>query len=493
MKKRVRLTPQSVVDKGHNYNLRSTKENKFVDRISQLEDELLVSILSLLPLKKAAATSILSRRWRYAWASTLNLNFDPDEEMLGSLSYQSNPKIQEVERRKYVNWVNDVVERHRGSNVQHVRFSFDLDYKFSSHIDKWIQFAMKKGVQVLELDFLYNGVLFRGSGNCYAFPHEVLGVKTGSASRPVCCDVPTLHPNMYSSFKTLRVLHFKAVAVDGGVLECILSNCPLLEQLSVFNSPNLAKLRVCGPSIALKYLVIEACDAIKHIEICDASLVSFIYSGHKPTLLLLNVPFLVEVSVFQHASSCYFNEILSDVFTQLPCCLSQLEIIKAIPSRVYRKNRVLPMLANVKHLELAFAADSDDSLLHLNSFIKASPHLHKLILHVHGFGNRGPVTYKKAAKFSHHYLNEVEIAGLAGFFPWHSFRPCHIQLVQYFTEIAVRLEKIIITRTWNNSKYLYWCFPRQRLRGEREERYERIRSWEQLNECAPSIIELAGQ
>ena len=50
--------------------------------------------------------------------------------------------------------------------------------------------------------------------------------------------------------------------------------------------------------------------------------------------------------------------------------------------QVYRKNRVLPMLANVKHLELAFAADSDDSLLHLNSFIKASPHLHKLILHV---------------------------------------------------------------------------------------------------------------
>lgn len=268
------------------------------------------------------------------WASTLNLNFDPDEEMLGSLSYHYNPKTQKVERRKYVNWVNDVVERHTGSNVQHVRLSFDLDYKFSSHIDKWIQFAMKKGVQVLELDFLDRGTLFRGSGTCYAFSHEVLGVKTGSASRPVCCDNPTLHPNIYISFKTLRVLHFKAVAVNGGVLEYFLSNCPLLEQLSVFNSPNLAKLRVCGPSIALKYLAIEACKALKSIEICDVSLVSFIYSGRKPTLLLQNIPSLVEVSVFQHASSCYFNEILSDVFTQLPCCLSQLEIIKAIPSRV---------------------------------------------------------------------------------------------------------------------------------------------------------------
>lgn len=59
------------------------------------------------------------------------------------------------------------------------------------------------------------------------------------------------------------------------------------------------------------------------------------------------------------------------------------------------------------------------------------------LVQVHGFGDTGPVTYKKAAKFSHHCLNEVEISGLAAFLPWHSFRPCLIQLVQYLTEIAV--------------------------------------------------------
>ncbi|RXI07755.1 hypothetical protein DVH24_009786 [Malus domestica] len=50
-----------------------------VDRISELPHEIIVSILSLMSLKEAAATSILSRRWRYVWASTMTLVFDSSE------------------------------------------------------------------------------------------------------------------------------------------------------------------------------------------------------------------------------------------------------------------------------------------------------------------------------------------------------------------------------------------------------------------------------
>ncbi|KAF3446063.1 hypothetical protein FNV43_RR11242 [Rhamnella rubrinervis] len=49
-------------------------------KLEDLPDEIIVHILSLLPLKDAAATSILSSRWRYFWRFTrlMSLDFDFD-------------------------------------------------------------------------------------------------------------------------------------------------------------------------------------------------------------------------------------------------------------------------------------------------------------------------------------------------------------------------------------------------------------------------------
>lgn len=57
------------------------------DRISELPCEILVNVLSLLPLKEAAGTSVLSRRWRHVWESTMKLNFDASNYVAGTKNF----------------------------------------------------------------------------------------------------------------------------------------------------------------------------------------------------------------------------------------------------------------------------------------------------------------------------------------------------------------------------------------------------------------------
>ncbi|KAM1485655.1 hypothetical protein TB1_036491 [Malus domestica] len=287
-------------------------ECNLVDRISKLPEEILVTIVSLLPLKEAGATSILSKRWQYVWASTVTLDFDPKHELGEHYCrlLRVEPEQKDLLRQRYVDWVNTVVEQHRGPVIEQFRAYFDIDGHFTSSIDKWIQFAMNKRVQILELVFCNE--LRSNYKDVYPFPVQLLGLQNDSTLKlnPTHSDISSLHSSGYNvGFKFLRVLYFNYVDVSGKVLEYLLSNCPVLERLKVDSANNkLVNLRVVGSSMALKYLDIQFCFALRSIEIRDANLVSFMYVGGRHiNLLLSNVPLLVEQQVSVYKCSPHPN------------------------------------------------------------------------------------------------------------------------------------------------------------------------------------------
>lgn len=128
--------------------MRKSNKSKYdyhlADRISELADEVLVSILTLLPLNEAATTSILSKRWRYLCRylleSTMTLNFDAEKTLCSLIDLNREEREQKICR--YVDWVNNVVEQHTWPKIEQFRIAFDLDNSFSSSINKWIQFSM---------------------------------------------------------------------------------------------------------------------------------------------------------------------------------------------------------------------------------------------------------------------------------------------------------------------------------------------------------------
>ncbi|GFQ08064.1 fbd-associated F-box protein at4g10400, partial [Phtheirospermum japonicum] len=239
------------------------------DWLSRLPDAILIGILSSLPLKEAARTSILSSRWENLWKHTLHLDFDAHSALCRITKHFYETEIRTVERRKYINWVNKVLRSHKGLALKEFRIYFDLGKSAQNAINHWLQFAFERRVERLELDLsLY--------GHSEKFqPHQPR--------------------SLFGSLKSLKALCLKSVDVTDQDVDFFLRNCPLLEHLVVDYALKILNLNICG-ALALKHLGILYCMNVKSLKVSAPNLTSLRVTN-AVALLLENVPKLVEVYV----------------------------------------------------------------------------------------------------------------------------------------------------------------------------------------------------
>lgn len=215
-----------------------------MDRISELPEDILLTVLFQLEMKEAAKTSILSKRWRYIWTYWTDLDFDiikiiPDGIYRG-------PKL--IEEMKYVNWVNQVIRLHRGQSINKFRVHFGFFKGHMRHIDTWVKFALTKKVKNLELKLDPGWKAY------------------------------TLKPSLFESgISFLTSLRLVDVDVSGELLEFVLSECRNLEQLFVEYSDALVSLKVA--SFKLKQLAIRDCVSLEKLEIDAVNLSHLDYYG----------------------------------------------------------------------------------------------------------------------------------------------------------------------------------------------------------------------
>ncbi|KAL3504730.1 hypothetical protein ACH5RR_034571 [Cinchona calisaya] len=396
------------------------------DQISQLPDDILILILSFLKLKEAAQTSALSRRWTTLWMYIPRLDFDDPKALQRILQ---NSKVGMREMHSYVNWVNCVMQLHKGYTLDEFRICFPFA-KFSlsqNQIAKWLEYAFTRKVHRLVLD------LVRGpSSTCCVFPDRLLNIDFGpSTELPHLNNCGTRLPELIH-FRSLRELILRCVHVTGEAIEFFLHNCPFLERLVVFGSNKLVNLLVSGPSLMLKHLDIKMCLDVESIKICDSNIVSLEISNVE-NLMLMNVPKLTELLVLR------WN--WSQVSSQLSCCLSQLKNLTLnIHPKSFVNVRDFPELSQLKHLQIEVEARHDDSLMGLTSLIKACPYLQKFVLHL--FWNcpsKIKRVKEKGATCSLQYLRVIKFTGYWG-------RVSDIELLEFFLKNAAALEEIIIDR-----------------------------------------------
>ena len=235
---------------------------------------MLISVLSFLTPKEAFRTTVLSHRWKYLSPFlTGSLDFDGLYTMW---EIKEGKKGLNFEREKFLQWVNHTPKSYRISTIDEFMVCFEFNDGSKSHVDGWIDFAISKGVNRLELDF--TAAESYKCTRCYMFPNERF------TSEKTC-------------IKSLTSLTLKYIRLTGELLEHFLSNCPLLERLHVDHSEDLVNLKIYGSSLKLKYLHIIRCLKFKSIEINAPNLESFGYVGKLIRLHVHSAPRLLDVRI----------------------------------------------------------------------------------------------------------------------------------------------------------------------------------------------------
>ncbi|PIA60584.1 hypothetical protein AQUCO_00300227v1 [Aquilegia coerulea] len=206
------------------------------DRISYLPDPVQSHIVSFLPIKDAIRISILSKQWKNICYSLSRLEFDQYDF--------TNKKDTAADFRDFV---DDVVIRHDGSDIQRFSLKTTLDDVFisSCRVSIWISFAILHNVQDVEMR-MYNAKLIK-LPFCFftCSTLRILTLASVNIEWPSIVRFPVL-----KCFFVERLIFEYENTIDKLFSNC---TCPMLEDLVIRQChANVHTLSICNPS--LKYL-----------------------------------------------------------------------------------------------------------------------------------------------------------------------------------------------------------------------------------------------
>ncbi|PIN02752.1 hypothetical protein CDL12_24731 [Handroanthus impetiginosus] len=245
----------------------SGRTSELPDRISELPDEILVSILSLLTLKEAARTSVLSRRWRYVWTFfDGNMYFNDDEWRTSVLSHRwrfltkffIGNMFRRINWPRFVSQANQIMKSHRGMSIKEFSVAFH-DVSLVEDISQLIEFVAKTRAEKF--------TLFLGRKN-----NNFFNTFTRVGFKP---------PSMDWNLESLKLVILSRVnLIEQAVVNYFLSSCPNLEELVLSKVVGLSKLLVPSSCLRLKWLFVMSCNGLTKVDIFARSIERFHFWGN---------------------------------------------------------------------------------------------------------------------------------------------------------------------------------------------------------------------
>ncbi|XP_071712356.1 uncharacterized protein [Rutidosis leptorrhynchoides] len=200
-----------------------------LQRISQAEDdvpvELIHLILSLLPVKEAAGTCVLSKTWSHAWSTIPHLRFHITSEFFST----------EEKERDYIKFMDRTMSKYIQYNIPIQSFDLILDdIKLASLANKWIPSVAAQSC-LKELSLKIRGEI-DGKYHKFILTDEIFSGKnlhTLSLRAYHSSPIETVSRNPVINCVNLRVLELLYVKISEEVLDSLFSTCVLLEEINL--------------------------------------------------------------------------------------------------------------------------------------------------------------------------------------------------------------------------------------------------------------------
>ncbi|CAA2953082.1 F-box FBD LRR-repeat At1g13570-like isoform X1 [Olea europaea subsp. europaea] len=201
-----------------------------VDKISNLPEHIIDNILSSLPLRDAVRTSILSSKWRFKWVTLPHLVFENQSVLISA-------QDQTIIKNKLVSVIDHVLLLHTGP-IYRFKLSH-RDLQGVSDVDRWILFLSRGFVKEFILE-IWKGHRYKLPSSMYSFQKLIHLELFNCLLKP---------PYTFNGFKSLKSLDLQHITMDQGAFEDMVSNCPLLERLTLMNFDGFTHLKIHAPNL----------------------------------------------------------------------------------------------------------------------------------------------------------------------------------------------------------------------------------------------------
>ncbi|XP_051216064.1 F-box/LRR-repeat protein 13 [Lolium perenne] len=366
----------------------SAAQGDHADWISVLPDEILVCILSRLPIRDAATTSCLAARWRHLWKSVPKLVINARTVGVDDIQEEeTNRQLYEARTAEFIRKVDTMLLTRGTAGVD--MFSLWFPYLTCAHaneVDRWwtvlAESTTRVSLFVLRTARKSSREAMGGSHvEPYEFPLQSIA-SVGSQMRKLClknCGLkvaPEMGPA--SPFTLMACIKLEFVSVTDMEVRILIDLCGALTKVVIICCHRIVQLHVVHAR--LQHLAVERCKNLQSMRIHAPALLQLRYSGRRIAVDYVHVPLLHMLKLlFVRKNQCPLDCLgalpgLKTLFLQFP------SPVAVSPEQLRHDRR----FAGLQTIKLLLLNSWSGNIVSVSYLLKACPLIKTLKLEVLG-------------------------------------------------------------------------------------------------------------